>query len=42
MTYFFIGLVVGIFVPAPYDAIVINNVKKGWAALKGMFQGEGS
>jgi len=33
MTYFILGLICGIMVPAPYDKIVTDNVKKLWNSI---------
>lgn len=37
MNWFILGLIAGIFVPAPYDAIVRDNVTKAWNWVKSNF-----
>lgn len=40
MTYFVIGLILGIFIPAPYDAIVRDNLTKLWVGIKNFFNAD--
>lgn len=34
----FIGILIGIFIPAPYDAIVRNALRNLWNGIKSLFK----
>lgn len=40
MGWFLVGVVVGLMIPAPYDAIARDAFGKAWATVKGWFNRE--